>query len=282
MERQAALEGTFDAAPPRSAKLLRYHAGNDTRIGLFVTRPTADVFGKKLLVTGAARGIGRAVCLGAIEGGASVFAVDVLADELSHLANTVRGTRAVDLTEIGQLDDLCREAATSLGGLDGLIHVAGVIVRTDLDSVTESDWDLQCNVNLKSTFFLNRAASQLMRSNGGTIVNFSSQGWWTGGFGGSVAYAATKGGVVSLTRGLARSLAPFGIRVNCVAPGAVDTDMMREGLNEAAKHAFTSQIPLGRMGESYELADAALFLSSDLSSYVSGATLNVSGGQLMY
>ena len=85
-----------------------------------------------------------------------------------------------------------------------------------------------------------------------------------------------------MTRGLARSLAPHGIRVNCVAPGAVDTEMMREGLDESAKTAFLAQIPLGRMGEAEELADAALFLSSDSSSYVSGATLNVSGAQLMY
>jgi NAD(P)-dependent dehydrogenase (short-subunit alcohol dehydrogenase family) len=248
----------------------------------------SSVAGKKLLVTGAARGIGRATCERAVAAGAAVFAIDVRDDELRGLQAAVSGLAGVataDVAAVSGLDDVCEQAADALGGLDGLIHVAGVIVRrADLDEITEADWDLQSDVNLKATFFLDRAAARVMRAAGtpGTIVNFSSQGWWTGGFGDSVAYAATKGGVVSLTRGLARSLAPHGIRVNCVAPGAVDTDMMQAGLDDDARAAFLAQVPLGRMGRPDELADAALFLSSDSSSYVSGATLNVSGAQLMY
>jgi NAD(P)-dependent dehydrogenase (short-subunit alcohol dehydrogenase family) len=254
-----------------------------------MTRNSAiDIAGKRLLVTGAARGIGRAVAIRAAQAGARVFAVDLRADELKTLADEESGviaTRTVDLSAVSTLDALCEEAAETLGQLDALIHVAGVIVRRpDLDSVTEEDWDLQCDVNLKATFFLDRAAARVMQRQGtpGAIVNFSSQGWWTGGFGGSVAYSATKGGVVSLTRGLARSLAPSGIRVNCVAPGAVDTAMMREGLDEDAKAKFLQQVPMARMGEPDELADAALFLVSEASTYITGATLNVSGGQLMY
>ncbi len=247
-----------------------------------------ELSGTRILVTGAARGIGRAVCKRAAERGAQVFAVDLLEDELTALRDAERpvsATRAMDLRLVGELDGLCGQAAESLGGLDALVHVAGVIVRkTDIDSVTEEDWDLQSDVNLKATFFLDRAAARMMREqgSGGSIVNFSSQGWWTGGFGGSVAYSATKGGVVSLTRGMARTLAPLGIRVNCVAPGAVDTAMMREGLDDAALASFLGQVPMGRMGEPEELADAALFLSSPSASYITGATLNVSGGQLMY
>lgn len=217
-----------------------------------------------------------------------MFAVDLLEDELTALrasARRVAGTCAMDLRRVGELDGLCRQATASLGGLDVLVHVAGVIVRkTDIESVTEEDWDLQCDVNLKATFFLDRAAARVMgeQGSGGSIVNFSSQGWWTGGFGGSVAYSATKGGVVSLTRGMARTLAPLGIRVNCVAPGAVDTAMMHEGLDAAALASFLGQVPMGRMGEPEELANAALFLSAPSASYITGATLNVSGGQLMY
>lgn len=244
--------------------------------------------GKRILVTGAARGIGRAVCERAAERGARVFAVDLLEEELATLRDAEHpavGTLAKDLRAVAQLDGLCAQASETLGGLDALIHVAGVIVRkADLDAITEEDWDLQCDVNLKATFFLNRAAARLMRAqdSGGSIVNFSSQGWWTGGFGGSVTYAATKGGVVSLTRGLARTYAPHGVRVNCIAPGAVDTAMMREGLDDAARASFLAQVPLGRMAEPDELADAALFLVSSEASYITGATLNVSGGQLMY
>jgi len=117
---------------------------------------------------------------------------------------------------------------------------------------------------------------------GGRIINFASQGWWTGGFGGSVVYNASKGAVVSMSRGLARSLAPEGITVNTVAPGAVDTPMMRSGMTDEGLADFVRMIPLGRMAEPSELAGAVLFLASEASRYVTGATINVSGGQLMY
>ena len=101
------------------------------------------------------------------------------------------------------------------------------------------------------------------QGNGGRIVNFASQGWSTGGFGGSVVYAASKGGVVSMSRGLARTWAPDGITVNTVSPGAADTPMMREGLTEEALEAFISTVPLGRMAEPDEVASAVIFLASD-------------------
>ena len=116
----------------------------------------------------------------------------------------------------------------------------------------------------------------------GSIVNFTSQGWWTGGFGGSVVYAASKGGVVSLTRGLARSFAADGVRVNAVSPGGVDTPMMSEGVSDEVMRGFMAQVPLGRLAEPAELAGAVLYLASSASSYVTGTVLNVSGGQLMY
>ncbi len=143
---------------------------------------------------------------------------------------------------------------------------------------------MQFDINLKAVFFLNRAAARIFRAagRGGRIVNFSSQGWWSGGFGGSVVYAASKGGIVSMTRGLARSLAPDGITVNHVSPGAADTSMMRSGMTDEGLAKFVEMIPLGRMAEPAEVASTVLFLVSDLASYMTGATLNVSGGQLMY
>jgi NAD(P)-dependent dehydrogenase (short-subunit alcohol dehydrogenase family) len=113
-------------------------------------------------------------------------------------------------------------------------------------------------------------------------VNFTSQGWWTGGFGGSVAYAASKGGIVSLTKGLARSFAPLGIRVNAVSPGGVDTMMMTGTQTKQELSDFVSMIPLGRLATPDELTGAVLFLASDASTYVTGTVMNVSGGQLMY
>ena len=156
--------------------------------------------------------------------------------------------------------------------------------RATIDEVTEEDWDVQFNINLKAVFFLNRAMADLLRAagRGGRIVNFTSQGWWTGGFGGSVVYAASKGGVVSMSRGLARTLAADGITVNTVSPGAADTAMMRSGMTDEGLADFVKMIPLGRMAEPAEVASAVLYLASDLASYVTGATINVSGGQLMY
>jgi NAD(P)-dependent dehydrogenase (short-subunit alcohol dehydrogenase family) len=156
--------------------------------------------------------------------------------------------------------------------------------RATVDDVTEEDWDLQHDVNLKATFFLNRSAFHAFRDQrgGGSIVNFASQGWWTGGFGGSVVYAASKGGVVSMTRGLARSFAPEQVRVNVVAPGGVDTPMMREGSSADQMQSFLAMIPLGRFAQPDDLAGSVVFLASDAARYITGAVINVSGGQLMY
>lgn len=241
--------------------------------------------GKCVLVTGAARGIGRATAVAAAAAGARVYAVDLLEEELAALGEELGGdhrTQTVDLRETARIGETCARAAEALGRLDALAHVAGVIVRREaLNDVTEEDWDLQFSVNLKATFFLDREAARHM-GHGGSIVNFTSQGWWTGGYGGSVAYAATKGGVVSLTRGLARTLAPRGIRVNAVAPGGIETAMMTHGVTDAVRQSFLDQVPLGRIGQPEEVAHAVTFLLSDAASYITGTTLNVSGGQLVY
>lgn len=249
----------------------------------------AGLEGRGALVTGAAGRIGRAVARAFAATGANVVAVDLDEDRLAEVVATLEGPGrhaaiAADLADLGGLDDLVARARDAAGSLDVLAHVAAVIRRGDLDGVTEEDWELQEAVNLRATFFLNRAAARVMREQGrgGRIVNFASQGWWTGGFSGSVVYAATKGGVVSMTRGLARTYGPDGILVNCVSPGAVDTPMLRDGVTEEALEQFRAQIPLGRFAEPEEMAGAVVFLASDHASYITGATLNVSGGQLMY
>jgi NAD(P)-dependent dehydrogenase (short-subunit alcohol dehydrogenase family) len=249
----------------------------------------AGLEGRGVLVTGAAGRIGRAVARAFAATGASVVAVDLDADRLGEVVAALEGPGrhaaiAADLADLGGLDDLVARARDAASSLDVLAHVAAVIRRGDLDAVTEEDWELQEAVNLRATFFLNRAAARVMREQGrgGRIVNFASQGWWTGGFSGSVVYAATKGGVVSMTRGLARTYGPDGILVNCVSPGAVDTPMLRDGMTDEALEHFRTQIPLGRFADPEEMAGAVVFLASDHASYITGATLNVSGGQLMY
>jgi NAD(P)-dependent dehydrogenase (short-subunit alcohol dehydrogenase family) len=245
---------------------------------------------KGVVVTGAAGGIGLEVAKAFAATGARVCAVDLdqdAADEVVRSLESPERHLAVgsDLADLPGHEPLLRRALESFGRLDVLAHLAAVLRRREtIDDVTEDDWDFQHTVNLKAAFFLDRAAARLMREQGrgGRIVNFSSQGWWTGGFGGSVVYSATKGGIVSMTRGLARTLAPYGINVNSVAPGGVDTPMMVGGLTPEQMEAFIRMVPLGRLATPAELAGTVVFLASDHASYITGATINVSGGQLMY
>jgi NAD(P)-dependent dehydrogenase (short-subunit alcohol dehydrogenase family) len=243
-----------------------------------------------VVVTGGAGGIGSAVVRAFASAGARVAVVDVDQDRCDavvaeldepdrHLA-----LRA-DLSDLSDHERVLRIAMERFLRFDVLAHLAAVLRRrATIDDVTEDDWDTQLDVNLKATFFLNRWAARLFREQGrgGRIINFTSQGWWTGGFGGSVVYAASKGGIVSMSRGLARTLAPDGITVNTVSPGAADTTMMRDGSSDEDLANFMRMIPLGRMAEPSELAGIVLLLASDHAAYITGATVNVSGGQLMY
>lgn len=255
-------------------------------------RNDSGLSGNSVIVTGAAGGIGRAVAHGFAEAGCRVLAVDraqsSVADLVARLPGDGHRARSVDLRDLeshAPLLDQARDLGGPNGRLIALIHLAAVLHRrTSVDEISETDWDEQADVNLKATFFLNRAAWRCLRDQGagGSIVNYTSQGWWTGGFGGSVVYAATKGGVVSLTRGLARVFAPDNVRVNAIAPGGVDTLMFRDGLDQAGYDAFTEKIPLGRIAAPEDLVGMTLFLASDASSYLTGATMNVTGGQLIY
>ncbi len=244
---------------------------------------------KGVVVTGAAGGIGRAVAMAFATAGARVCAVDLeqsAADQVVAALDQPDRHLAIgaDLGNLSAHEPLLRRVRDAFGRFDILAHLAAVLLRQDIDEVSEEDWDFQLDVNLKAAFFLHRAAAQLMKEGGagGCLINFSSQGWWTGGYGGSVVYCASKGGIVSMTRGLARTYAPYGITVNSVAPGAVDTPMMRDGMTQEALDAFIRQIPLGRMAAPEELAGVVIFLASDHAKYITGATINVSGGQLMY
>lgn len=243
-----------------------------------------------VVVTGGAGGLGRAVAEAFASVGARVAVVDVdQARSEEVVAGLEQPSRhlaiGADLLDLAGHERILGQVRDAFGRLDALAHLAAVLRRRrTIDEVTEEDWDAQLDTNLKATFFLNRAVARVFREqgSGGRIINFTSQGWWTGGFGGSVVYAASKGGIVSLSRGLARTLAPDGITVNTVAPGAADTAMMRSGSSEEDLAAFVRMIPLGRMAEPDELAGIVVFLASEQGRYITGATINVSGGQIMY
>ncbi|HEY3957261.1 MAG TPA: SDR family NAD(P)-dependent oxidoreductase [Streptosporangiaceae bacterium] len=244
--------------------------------------------GKGVLCTGGAGGIGQAVAHTLARCGASVLVADRDADGAAKVAAALPGpghaALGVDLRDAAAAERLAETAERTLGTLDVLVHLAAVLRRRALAEVTEEDWDAQLDTNLKATFFLARACAQRIaaRGKGGRIVLFASQAWWSGGYGGSVVYAASKGGVVSLTRGLAREYGPAGITVNAVAPGNVDTAMLHGGLSEQALSPMLEATPLRRLGTPQDMAGVVAFLASDHASFVTGTVLNASGGWLAY
>ncbi len=245
--------------------------------------------GRGVIVTGATGGIGRSVARAFASAGARVLATDLDQARLDALIGEMDGTGhlavVADLRDPGTHEPLIERARQDLGNIHALVYLAAVVRRQyDLGEVTEEDWDIQHDINLKAAFFVCRAAGAALieQGRGGRIITFSSQAWWTGGYAGSTAYAASKGGIVSMSRGLARAFGPHGITVNTVSPGLVNTPMITTDMDPAAYAAMTSQIPLGYVAEPEDLAGVVVFLASDHARYISGATINVSGGMLMY
>src|SRR6266851_1307837 len=247
----------------------------------------AGLEGKGVIVTGAAGGIGRKVAEAFATTGARVMAVDLEQNAVEAVVIGMEGEGHIavgaDLRNLAVHDALVNRARDELGSLYVLAHLAAVLRRRyNIDEVTEEDWDFQVDLNLKASFFLCRAAARVMREQGrgGRIITFTSQGWWTGGFGGSVVYNTAKGGIVTMTRGMARTYGPHHITVNAVSPGQVNTPMLMTGLAPELYEAMKQQTPLGYIAEPEDLAGPVVFLASDHARYITGATINVSGGFL--
>ena len=209
-----------------------------------------------------------------------------LAAEMRELENPDRHLAVeIDLTGAEAPRQVVAGVLEEFDDLWGLVHCAGVLVRRSATAeITREDWDIQHGVNLKASFFLNQAVGEALkaRGEGGRMITLSSQGWWTGGSHGSVVYAASKGGVVSMCRGLSTAYAPHGIMVNSIAPGVVDTPMLGVGLTSEDLVALAAACPMGRLARPEEIAQVAVFLLSTHASYISAATINVSGGLLFY
>jgi 3-oxoacyl-[acyl-carrier protein] reductase len=239
------------------------------------------------LVTGAGRGIGEAVAHALARQGAAVTVNDIDAEAVERVAAAIEadgGTAAAfarDVSLPAQCDELVDQVVARFGRLDILVNNAGIVPRLALEEMTEEVFDRVVAVNLKSVFFLSRAAGRAMKRTGwGRIVNMSSTGARTGGLINATVYSATKAGVVSMTRSFARLYAKDNILVNAVAPGSVDTRMM-SGISDEALKIVLDGVPLGRLSEPDEIAAVVAFLASEACSYMTGATVDVTGGAVM-
>ncbi len=245
--------------------------------------------GRAAIVTGAASGIGRAVAEMLAGYGVMVAAVDIDGAGLESLEGSIvdperhRFARA-DLSDVGACETVVAEALSQFGRLDILVNVAAILRRREIEDVDEADWDQTIDTNMKSQFFMCRAALRPMReARWGRIINFSSVGAHTGGNYSpdqvsSTPYLTSKGGIIAMTKSIAKQVARFNICVNAVAPGNVDTALMRPGLTEAGLQAMSTRNPLGRLGEVDEIAWGVVFLASTLAGYITGHTLDINGG----
>ena len=242
--------------------------------------------GKVVLITGAAGGIGTAIARAVTNESARVVLCDINTEGVRRLADrlTREGKSAaaytLDISRPSEISAAVEKIVTEHERIDVLVNNAAICPRIPLEEVTEADFDRIVGINLKGTFFVSQAVSPVMvRQGSGRIVNISSVGARTGGVAASSVYAATKAGIIAITKSYARTLAP-NVTVNAIAPGVVDTDMMRIPSEQVA--AIVDQIPLGRLGDPEEIASVVVFLASEEASYFTGATLDVNGGWFMY
>ncbi len=239
--------------------------------------------GKVALVTGAARGIGKAITLRYAQEGADVAFTDIKDDE--NLRNTEKelqeyGTKVKayvsDAANAEAAQQLAKDIVSDFGKLDILVNNAGITRDNLLMRMTEEHWDMVMNINLKSVFNMTKAfMRQMMKQREGSIINLSSVVGVSGNAGQS-NYAASKAGIIGFTKSVAQELGSRNIRSNAIAPGFIETEMTA-GLPEDVKKGWAEQIPLKRAGKPEEVADVAVFLGSDMSSFVSGQTLHVCG-----
>lgn len=245
-----------------------------------------NLSGKVAIVTGGARDIGRQISVGLAAAGVKVcfnyFDSEEQADETSKLIKEHNGEAIGvqgDMTKPEDVNKLVKGCVDAFGErIDIVVNVVGGLVgRKTIDAMDEKFWDFVMDVNLKSVFLVTKACTPYMGS-GGSIINFSSQAARDGGGPGAIAYATAKGGVLTMTRGLAKELGPKGIRVNAISPGMIATTFHDTFTTPEVRERVAGMTPLRREGQAGEVADLVVYLASDSSSFITGASMEINGG----
>lgn len=247
-----------------------------------------DLSGRVVLITGASRGIGRAIAMVFAKTGANLALISRTTSQLEEVAQSITDsversnvvlTLPADVADEAQVNQAVQKIVAAWGQVDILINNAGLISFGPLTQIEPADWERIIAANLTGAYLLSRAVAPLMmQQKYGRIINIASISAQTGGVSAGIHYAASKGGMLAMTKTLARDLAAYGITVNAIAPGQIDADPNL--LTPEARQRVIEMIPLGRLGEPEEIAYAVLFLASPMAAYITGATLDVNGGIL--
>lgn len=244
--------------------------------------------GRTAIVTGGGQGMGAAVALALAVRGAKVVVNDLNADAAARVAGELRESGAEALAVPGNVvhkadvERMVAQADEQFGGVHILVNNAGVLRPTRVVEIPEDEWDFVVAVNLKGTFLCSQAVLAPMQAAGwGRIVNLSSTAGKNISTVGGAHYTAAKAGILGFTRHLAKEVAADGITVNAVCPGLIDTEMVRATIDEARAKAYADSFPISRLGKPSEVAELIAFLASNRASYITGASLDINGGDLM-
>lgn len=243
---------------------------------------------KVAIVTGAGQGMGFAIASRLLSEGAGVVLADLNADRLARAAEELAQWHAtlepvtVDLTRAEDVTRVVAGAHARFGAIDILINNAGILRSSAIEQISDEEWDLVVDANLKTSFLCAQAVVPDMKARRyGKILNMASMAGRATSTLGGAHYTAAKAGVLGLTRHLARELAPYRINVNAVSPGIVDTPMVAEALAPAQREKLAASIPFERLAEPAEIASLVAFLVSDEAAYITGASVDIHGGELI-
>jgi 3-oxoacyl-[acyl-carrier protein] reductase len=245
----------------------------------------ADLTGKTALVTGASSGIGLQIASQFAEHGGFVYLADIDFSKAQERAQEIGSGAAalrMDIGDAAQVGAALDQILVQKGEIDILVNNAGVLAQGPFDRISRAEWDKLIAVNLTGVFnCIQAVVPAMIRRGHGNIINIASvSAFKGGGTMGNVWYGATKAAVVAMTKGLSRELGPQGIRVNAIAPSVVETNMLKDSLTAEVKQQIVAQFPLGRLATKMDVADLAVFLASELSSFITGQIIAVDGGYL--